>query len=593
MAVTNSNANKYLYGSSYVAPTLGANTPGIVPQVYPGSTGSGSNQNVNTNAYGGYVNPVTGKTNAQVLAESQVLVNQTKQLLGGSSSGGGEVAGVYTYQAPKTITGSVLGGGSYSAMSLPTPPTAATTLSATPGATNFNLSSVLTPGMIADGYSYDSTTGQILTPQQAAEKEPAQLSGMDKMLAKIKGLMPEPVNTTEQYLELEKQAGIKDKKNLVSSLTAQLNDVTAKKNADLLQLRGVGSQEGVTEAVYGGQQAVIEREAAIRTLPLAAQLQAAQGDLQSAQESLDTYSKLLINDAQAQYNYQMKMFESVWNYATAQEKQQLEEMAQEKQNQFTLTRDNLSYARDLAGEAMKNGQSSLAARITTLMQNPSDPQFGDKLANYAGQISGGKTSTVPTIKSINGVDMQWNPRSGMWEKPLTTGIGVGGETTLPLAQSQGNVDTISTLLTDKNIRSAVGPTLLGRLVGRGYDVLTGGRQNFIASVEQIRSNLNLEALIGAKARGATFGALSDQELQVLASSASKIGSWAMKDKNGNVTGYNASEKDFKRELDKINNFAKLDYILKGGIPEDVGAILMTDGKYYTQNSDGTYTQLTN
>ena len=122
--------------------------------------------------------------------------------------------------------------------------------------------------------------------------------------------------------------------------------------------------------------------------------------------------------------------------------------------------------------------------------------------------------------------------------------------------------------------------------------MTGGRQNFIASVEQIRSNLNLEALIGAKARGATFGALSDQELQVLASSASKIGTWAKKDGDGNVVAYNASEKDFKRELDKINNFARLDYIRKGGLPEDIGAVLMTDGNYYVQNSDGTYTQIT-
>ena len=39
---------------AFVAPT---SAPGIVPQVYSGSTGSGSNQNVSTNSYGGFTSP--------------------------------------------------------------------------------------------------------------------------------------------------------------------------------------------------------------------------------------------------------------------------------------------------------------------------------------------------------------------------------------------------------------------------------------------------------------------------------------------------------------------------------------------------------
>jgi hypothetical protein len=172
--------------------------------------------------------------------------------------------------------------------------------------------------------------------------------------------------------------------------------------------------------------------------------------------------------------------------------------------------------------------------------------------------------------------------------PASTGTQIG--TPQQLAQAQGNIDSVSSLLNDKNIRTAVGPTGIARFIGAGWDRLTGGRQNFIGSVEQIRSNLNLESLIGAKERGATFGALSDQELQVLSNSATKIGAWAKKDKNGNVVAYNASEKDFKKELEKINNYAKLDYILKGGDPTSVG-IQYEGGHYYTKNIDGTITEL--
>lgn len=160
--------------------------------------------------------------------------------------------------------------------------------------------------------------------------------------------------------------------------------------------------------------------------------------------------------------------------------------------------------------------------------------------------------------------------------------------TRQLAQSKGQIDLTNTILNDKNLGGAVGPNKLARFAP--ISKLTGGKSNFIAGVEQLRSGLNLQSLIDAKSRGATFGALSDSELQVLANTATKIGSWAIKDKNGNVKGYNANEKDFRRELDKINNFAKLDYILKGGNPSDVSVQEQTDG-YWTKNSDGTMTKI--
>lgn len=158
------------------------------------------------------------------------------------------------------------------------------------------------------------------------------------------------------------------------------------------------------------------------------------------------------------------------------------------------------------------------------------------------------------------------------------------------AQAKGNIDLIANLIGDKNLGSSVGPNALARfsLTNR----FTGGKSNFIAGIEQLRSQLNLDTLVKAKAAGATFGALSDQELRVLANAASKIGTWAIKDKNGNVTGYNASEKDFKTELDKIANFAKQDFILKGGNPAEVGAQIMPDGAVWTPDSRGQMTKLT-
>ena len=158
------------------------------------------------------------------------------------------------------------------------------------------------------------------------------------------------------------------------------------------------------------------------------------------------------------------------------------------------------------------------------------------------------------------------------------------------ALTKANVDLITGLTKDKGLNSSVGPNYLARFSITNQ--LSGTKSNFIAGVQQLTSQLSLDSLIRAKAQGATFGALSDSELNVLANSASKLNSWAIK-KDGNVTGYNASEKDFRAELDRINNFAKLDYVLKGGSPEQVGIKREADGTYTTINSDGSITNLGN
>lgn len=106
----------------------------------------------------------------------------------------------------------------------------------------------------------------------------------------------------------------------------------------------------------------------------------------------------------------------------------------------------------------------------------------------------------------------------------------------------------STLKSHNGLSNAVGTIKLGRFAPFQW----GQKADFIASVEQLVSDLSLESLIDAKSRGATFGALSDSEMRILASAATKIGTWRQRDKDGNVTGYKASESAFRNELDNIS-----------------------------------------
>lgn len=264
-----------------------------------------------------------------------------------------------------------------------------------------------------------------------------------------------------------------------------------------------------------------------------------------------------------------------------------------------------------------------------------------QIANINSEIShrnaGGAVSTQ--VVDIGGKKLLINSQTGETIRELKAGDTTVGTEQLAVAKS--NIDQISGLLGHTGISSAVGPSTLARgtnsfwggvgkfaagaLGGAGIGAaagapfggigaipgaiggavigglgatasglrgsMTGQKQDFIGNVQQVQEQLTLQNLQNAKQNGATFGALSEGELKLLESSSSKLGSWVMKDAAGNVIGYNTTEKALKQELNKINNFAKLDYLLKGGDPSGIGVQQMNDGTYWTQNSDGSMTQL--
>lgn len=102
--------------------------------------------------------------------------------------------------------------------------------------------------------------------------------------------------------------------------------------------------------------------------------------------------------------------------------------------------------------------------------------------------------------------------------------------------------------------NAVGPNKLARFSATSF--MTGKKQEFIGKVEQLISQGTLDALLNLKRAGGTLGALSDQERIMLQNSASKIGAWTIRDKNGRVLGYKVSEKAFKAELDNLKMLAQ-------------------------------------
>lgn len=141
-----------------------------------------------------------------------------------------------------------------------------------------------------------------------------------------------PVNSADIYNAQYKADHIASKQQEVNNYAGQLNTIVANRDANILQTQGQG--RGIPEVIIGGQQAQINKEAAIQALPVQAQLAAAQGNLALAQDHLDTMVRLKTQDAQNYYNYKNKLLDSVYNFATASETRRLDQLKAENDKKY-------------------------------------------------------------------------------------------------------------------------------------------------------------------------------------------------------------------------------------------------------------------
>lgn len=132
----------------------------------------------------------------------------------------------------------------------------------------------------------------------------------------------------------------------------------------------------------------------------------------------------------------------------------------------------------------------------------------------------------------------------------------GGKRVLPMDDSQ--VAAIDEQI--KNINDLVGENgynykvisgaLQGGALGFG-GLATGAKGDALAIARNLVSNQTLQSLADAKAKGITFGALSEAELSAVANAASRIASKVIKDEGGQIIGFSGSESGFKDDLLKV------------------------------------------
>lgn len=364
-------------------------------------------------------------------------------------------------------------------------------------------------------------------------------------------------------------------------LKAELQGITDRATQAQLSIEGQG--RGIPLGIIGGQQARIAKEAAISALPVQskvllaqAKLTGSQNALKLAQDNLNTLFSIKSKDAENEYNYKTNLLDKYYDFATSEQKRKLDEKKAEETLAYNEKKDLLDYKKSFIPELIKAGQANL-------IDDLNGAETVEEVNGVAGKIRVGGSTEAPKVVSINGVDSIWD---GAKYVPATV---AGGGNELILAGAQESIKNASSLLDNKYLSTAVGPNPLARI--SFSNVVTGGKDDFIAKVGKLTKNLSLDTLIQAKAKGATFGALSDTEMKILAGAATTINDKAVTNKKGEIVGYKGSEKAFRDEIQLITNFAKLDYLLKGGNLEDVGAFTTEDGSVMVENSDGTITKL--
>lgn len=285
--------------------------------------------------------------------------------------------------------------------------------------------------MLADTKQLDPATNQFVDKQVDVNKTDAQAEAdktsksLDEL---ISGLTQKDSVLNSEEVKQQNEI-VRQRQQEVNNYTAQLNSIVAKQNQDLLSTRGTLSAEGSTEAVYGGIAATINREAAIKALPVQAQIAAAQGNLELAQDYLGQVKAVKQEQIDNEYNYNMAKFKAVYDVLTTKEKRQLDKIAQTETQAVTKAKDNTERQDFWANKALESGQGSLMGQIHAL--KASDPNFDTKLSNLTARLTPKATATTgkynatqdKQIDQINtSIDNNFNFKAVASAKNATDGV---------------------------------------------------------------------------------------------------------------------------------------------------------------------------
>lgn len=457
------------------------------------------------------------------------------------------------------------------------------------------------------GSSFDSTmvdATKVSTPTTPLNLKPSpqvQIPNITNLVSSevanpVAPVVPEPQKTslTDKIAGLFGQTKNKEAdlasavETATSPYSKQLNELNTQ--IKMQQAKAIANQEAAINRVGGtttsnsiaAQQQ--ERTDAIETLKLSALAEGMRGNIALA-ESVATNA---INAKYAQINADLEIAKSNiydnWDSLTPAEKKRAEAtlLRIDKEDQFVkMQMEDDKSVQNMGLELAKNGvdlatvQKVLSAdsfdeAISLAGSKLQDPTIKLKLESLRldNILTKEKIATAQKERSLLG-----EPTPA--EKKATEAALKEAEASVPVMQDK--ITAVDTLMKHSGLKSRVGTGILSRspqgfmgTVGKTLSVagilglpgdfvakLSGSGQEFAGGVHKLTGGLTLQSLIDAKSRGATFGALSEGELKILADSATALNDWEIKDDKGVGTGFwNIDEASFKKELKTIQDLTR-------------------------------------
>ncbi len=375
----------------------------------------------------------------------------------------------------------------------------------------------------------------------------------------------------------------------LADLNAQASSLNREAQAIPLLTQENNRNTGATDAGIAPQNAGALRINAIKALSIAQQSDiaaaAATGSqlrLQAAKDKAQQIIDLKYKPLEDELALKQKQYDLNKDTLMALDKKRTEALGVALTKEATALADkkaavkaNADKSSEYAKYAIDGGQSELASQISSL--DPGSATFTQDLQKLQAKIKNPNMALDLALKQAN-LDkirketMLLGEPTAAEKKKIAEDI-ANAKASLPAMQDK--ISTIDALKTSPGLGVRVGSNLLSRespgkgqgfwggvkafpgatkdiLLGKGLVESTGAGQAFAGGVKKLTEGLTLQNLIDAKANGATFGALSEGELRLLASSATQLNTWEIKNDKGEGTGvWNIDQGSFNKELDNI------------------------------------------
>jgi len=285
-------------------------------------------------------------------------------------------------------------------------------------------------------------------------------------------------SSEDAYKRAQRETDILRKQEEVNTLTGTLNAIVNKGQAQ--QLAQVGQGRGIPEAILGGISAEIGRQTAISALPVSAQLQAAQGSLESAQQNLDTLYKIYSEDARNEYEYKREVKKIVYEIANEKEKRALEKLDKQEERQYDERQATLKDIKDIATQAMQN--QAPAGVLSDIFKAKSYQEA----VQVAGKYGGDYLQRELLLQQIENVKSQIAERNNVSNsygtitgKPQTAAQSSANGYADRVAQADVIISTLGNKFTSK---LAIGGSLPNRLQSDDRQMYEQAKRNFVNAV---------------------------------------------------------------------------------------------------------------